>query len=136
MTMSSLAKKLLIKQGHRIAVLNPPLKYVEDLRPLPDGAECPSALAGQYDFVHLFAGNKAELEKLLPQALGALKKDGLFWVSYPKQSSKVKTDLNRDILWKLVGKHGFDGVSLISINDVWSAMRFRAHEAVGKNKKD
>ncbi len=135
MTINSLAKKLLIKPGQRIAVINPPLKYMENLGPLPEGAECTSALAGQFDFVHLFANNKAELEKLIPQALKVLKQDGLFWISYPKQSSKVKTDLNRDILWKLVEKHGFDGVSLISINDVWSAMRFRAHEAVGKSKK-
>ena len=133
--MSSIAKKLLIKPGQRIVVINPPLNYLENLGPLPEGAQCSSALAGQFDFVHLFANNKAELEKFIPQALKGLKQDGLFWISYPKQSSKAKTDLNRDILWKLVEKHGFDGVSLISLGDVWSAMRFRPHSAVGKSKK-
>jgi len=61
-----------------------------------------------------------------------LKKDGLFWICYPKGSSKIKTDLNRDILWAAMGKFGLAGVSLISIDNVWSAMRFRPTDKVGK----
>jgi hypothetical protein len=64
-----------------------------------------------------------------------LKADGIFWVSYPKGRSKVRTDLNRDILWKLMDKYGLAGVALISINEVWSAMRFRPADKVGKSKK-
>lgn len=64
-----------------------------------------------------------------------LKPDGMFWISYPKQTSKVKTDLNRDILWKLMEKHGLAGVAMISIDNVWSAMRFRPADKVGKTRK-
>ncbi len=136
MAVSSIAKKLLIKPGQRIAVINPPAEYVKTLKPLPEGAECPPDLGGRFDFVHLFAADKAELEKFLPQALAALREDALFWISYPKQSSKVKTDLNRDVLRKIMEKRGLDGVSLVSLGDIWSAMRFRPHAAVGKTKKD
>lgn len=77
------------------------------------------------DFVHLFVINNLELNEFLGSALKVLKKDGLFWISYPKKSSKVKSDLNRDELVSLLRKDGYEGVSLISIDDTWSAMRIK-----------
>jgi hypothetical protein len=55
----------------------------------------------------------------------SLKSDGLLWICYPKGSSKMKTDLNRDILWGQMEKFGLAGVSLVSVDEVWSDMRFR-----------
>ena len=69
--------------------------------------------------------NGAELDRIGVAAIRAAKHDGLLWISYPKGSSKVKTDLNRDILRGLLHKEGLDAVAMISIDDVWSAMRFR-----------
>jgi len=57
------------------------------------------------------------------------------WISYPEQTSKIKTDLNRDILWKLMEKHGLVRVAMISIDNVWSAMRFRPAAKVGQSVK-
>jgi hypothetical protein len=104
MAQSSLIKKLLLKSGQRIAILNAPPGYLDSL-----GA--------------------------LPEVFPFLKDDGIFWVSYPKGSSKVKTDLNRDILWTVMEKYALAGVAMISINEVWSAMRFRPADKVGKSKK-
>jgi len=87
------------------------------------------------DFIQLFVKTTRELEASVPAALKVLKHDGLLWVSYPKGSSKAKSDLNRDILWKLMEKHGMAGVSLVSVDDVWSAMRFRPADMVGKQSK-
>jgi hypothetical protein len=58
--------------------------------------------------------------------------DGLLWICYPKKSSKAATDLTRDVLWDMVKGYGVVGVSLISIDDVWSAMRFRPADQVGR----
>jgi hypothetical protein len=88
------------------------------------------------DFVHLFVKDKAGLDTLVAQALRSLKDDGIFWISYPKGSAKVKTDLNRDILWKLMEKRGFEGVAMVSIDKAWSAMRFRPKDKVGQSRKD
>lgn len=52
---------------------------------------------------------------------------GLLWLCYPKGTAKIKTDLNRDVLRETVAaRHGLEGVSLVAIDDTWSAMRFRS----------
>ncbi len=125
MAENALAKKLLIKPGQRILILNAPPNYVAQLGELPPDSVLSQKAEGLFDFVHVFAHSKAELDQLAPQAIQLLKKDALFWISYPKVSSKAYVDLNRDKGWGAVTSAGFEGVSLISIDETWSAMRFR-----------
>jgi hypothetical protein len=132
MTESPLLKKLRIQPDQRLLILNPPPGYVESLQPLPTGAQIVDATAEEVDFCHLFATNSAQLAEMLPIALAACKYDGLFWVSYPKKSSKVKSDLSRDLLWELPGATGLRPVTQVSIDQTWSALRFRPSERVGK----
>mgnify|MGYP001587710911 CR=1 FL=1 len=63
-------------------------------------------------------------------ALGAVRRDGVLWVSYPKGSSKVKTDINRDSGWGPFNEAGFRAVTQIAVNDIWSALRFRPMDQV------
>jgi hypothetical protein len=132
MAKSSLAKKLLMKPGQRVVILNPPPGYLEKLAPFPEGVELAEKPTGTVDFVQLFVTDSKELARLAPKAIRAAKHDALLWISYPKRSSKVETDLTRDVLWELVKPFGLVGVSLIAIDDVWSAMRFRPAGEVGK----
>lgn len=140
MAQSSLIKKLRIKPGQRIIVINPPPGYLDQLGDLPEGVELAEseslALANQagdtFDFVHLFVKNVAELERLGPSALRAVKHDGLLWISYPKRSSKVETDISRDVGWDVIKEAGLRPVTQVSIDAVWSALRFRPAERVGK----
>ena len=73
-----------------------------------------------------------ELAKLGPKAVGAVEYDGLLWISYPKKSSKVKTDLTRDVLWELMSDTGLRPVTQVSVDSTWSAMRFRPTEKGGE----
>jgi hypothetical protein len=132
MTNSSLVKKLQLKAGQRAVIINPPSDYFDELGPLPEGVELAEHPQGSFDFVQVFAKDKIELERFLPSALQAVRHDALLWIAYPKGGVKAGTDLNRDILWNLVAEHHFSGVSLISLDEVWSAMRFRPSEKVGK----
>src|SRR4030042_634743 len=136
MAESGLIKKLLLKPGQKAAIFNPPAGYLDGLGPLPEGAELMARPGAPLDFVQLFVKDKAELDNRVPGALRSLKNDGIFWISYPKGSAKIKTDLNRDILWKLMEKYGFDGVAMVSIDETWSAMRFRPKDKVGRSRKD
>ncbi len=79
--MSALAKKLLIKAGHRVLVLNAPDGYTAQLSPLPEGATLHTAPEGEYDVVQLFAINRAELERHASDALTALKQGGLICIA-------------------------------------------------------
>ncbi len=135
MAESALAKKLLIKAKYKVAVINPPQGYIEDLGALPAGARMVDDLDSEVDFVQLFVKDSQELEAFAPTAIRAVRTGGLLWICYPKGSSKVITDLNRDILWAAMGKYKLAGVSLVSIDETWSAMRFRPADEVRSKGK-
>ena len=132
MAQSPLQKKLRIQPSQRLVILNPPPGYVESLHPLPEGAQVVAETAREVDFCHLFAQNSAQLAELLPIAMHAIQYDGLLWVSYPKKNSKVPSDLSRDALWELPGEPGLRPVTQISIDETWSALRYRPGGQVGK----
>jgi hypothetical protein len=132
MTRASLVKKLRIQPGQRVLIMNPPPGYMDELGDLPDAVDVVHAPEGTFDFVHLFVKNVAELDSLGPTAIEAVKNDGLLWVSYPKRSSKVETDITRDVGWDLMAQAGLRPVTQISIDDVWSALRFRPIDRVGR----
>jgi hypothetical protein len=116
--MDEVVKKLRYKEGRAI-VLYPP----EGFRL---GIEMDKELGGKFDFVLLFAGNADEARERLKLTIPFLNEDAMFWISYPKQSSKVKTDINRDILFKLINEEtDYTLVSNVAINDTWSALRIR-----------
>jgi len=135
MANSSLTKKLHIKPGQRITIINPPPGYMDELGKLLEGVERFDKLGGKFDFIHLFVKNIKELESFGPKALSALKYDGILWISYPKKSSKVETDISRDVGWDTIRKNGLRPVAAVSIDDVWSALRFRPIDQVGKSRK-
>ncbi|HXV41755.1 MAG TPA: DUF5655 domain-containing protein [Anaerolineae bacterium] len=130
MTDQALIKKLGLKPKQRLLIWNAPAGYLDRLKPLPEGAELIETPAGAFDFVHLFVANKAELERSFPAAVQGLKPNGLLWISYPKRSAKVQTDLTRDEGWAVVTQAGWEGVAMISVDEVWSAVRFRPGQPV------
>jgi hypothetical protein len=132
MAEKSLAQKLRLQGGQRALIANAPAGYVAGLGQLPEGVQVVTQAEGDnlYDFVHLFVVDRAELERLSPGAMAAARYDALLWISYPKISSGVPTDLTRDVLWKLVP--GLRPVSQVAVDDTWSAMRFRPAAEVGK----
>lgn len=134
MAVTPLIKKLGIKPKHRILILNAPEGFAEQLNAiLPAGVELVTSptTAGNVDVVLQFVGNKADVEQNAPKAIQLVKPRGLLWTSYPKQSSKVPTDINRDILWKIFPDSEWRPVTQISIDEVWSALRFRPKSEVG-----
>ncbi|WP_282942040.1 YdeI/OmpD-associated family protein [Paenibacillus sp. RC67] len=127
---NDLVKKLKMQNGQRILIMNAPEGYIERVTPVPEEAHMDQQPSGEYDLVHLFVTGVDELNTQGPEAIKAIKQDGLLWISYPKKSSKIKTDLNRDSGWETINDAGFEGIALISIDGTWSAMRFRKAELV------
>jgi hypothetical protein len=114
-----------IQPGRRALILNAPDGYRALLDPLPEGVDLAATPDGIFDFVQLFAKNKADLAQYAPAAMAALKPGGMLWIAFPKKTSKIQTDISRDTGWDVVQQAGWQGVFLISVDDVWSAMRFR-----------
>ena len=127
--MSPLARKLLIKPRSRVALVDPPAGYAERLQPLPEGAELVEIQPG-LDVVQVFVQDRAALDRAAP-ALRSIRAGGLLWVCYPKGGRKAGTDLNRDVLWEALTEFGLAGVTLVSVDETWSAMRFRPADEVG-----
>lgn len=80
----------------------------------------------------IFINNKEEFLDFLNTRLNKIEFDSVLWFAYPKGTSKIKTDINRDILWMLSKEFGITAVAAISIDDTWSGLRFRPIERVGK----
>ena len=122
---SPLAKKLKLQPGLRAAVLNPPDGYLKELK---HDSDISQKLNGQFDWIQVFAKNKKELDALAPKAISALKPASILWLSFPKGSSKLQTDLTRDKGWGIL--HGVDlkFITLISVNENWSAFALRPYK--------
>ena len=123
-----------MQAGQRALIMNAPDGYVAALEPLPEGIEVLDCPDGRFDFVQLFVKSILELEELGPVALKTVTYDGLLWISYPKQRSKVDTDISRDTGWDVISQAGLRPVAQISIDDTWSALRFRPTERIGKSR--
>lgn len=134
MAESSLAKKLKLKPGQRGAVVNPPAGYLKKLEPLPDGAQLAEKLNGKFDWVQAFVNNKAELDKLIPRLRRALADESMLWISFPKGSSKNQTDLTRDEGWDALRDADLRFLTLVSVDDTWSAFAFRPYRE-GEERK-
>jgi hypothetical protein len=75
--------------------------------------------------VLLFASDRTSLDAKLPGTLKKMPSAAIFWVAYPKLSSKLAADLSRDVIHALAPKHGLDAVSQVAIDDDWSALRLK-----------
>lgn len=80
----------------------------------------------------VFINNKKELLDFLNLQLKNIEPDSVLWLAYPKGSSKIKTDINRDIIRETGEEYSITTVTAISIDETWSALRFRPIDKVGK----
>ena len=125
MSDKTVAQKLLIKPSHVVRLVNAPSGYAETLGPLPAEARLVTKSAKPVDVVQVFVKDMAELQKWLPQMKEALTPAGLLWVTYPKGTSAIKTDINRDIINTYANTVGWQVVAIFSVDDTWAAMRMK-----------
>jgi hypothetical protein len=123
-----LAKRLVIKPHYRILLINAPEGYREQMGELPEGVTVTTEGEGPFDMVQAFGKQRAELEEVAPRAIRAVKPDGLLWFSYPKKTGEIASDLSREVMWEAIAPHGWRPVTQISLDETWSALRFRPGE--------
>jgi hypothetical protein len=130
MTTNTLAKKLQIREGSQVALLNAPAGFAASFDPLPTGAQLHTDPSGKFPVVILFVQNRAELAALVNAALAAVVDGGILWAAYPKKTSKIATDLNRDAGWEPLFSRGFEPVAMVAVDATWSAVRLRRSEVM------
>jgi predicted SnoaL-like aldol condensation-catalyzing enzyme len=132
--MASIVKKLGLKPGMRGLVVAAPSGYMKSLAPLPEGVAVSESIGGANDFVQFFATRKSEIEQSAKRLLQSSAPGALVWITYPKKTSGVDSDLSREEVWAAMEGTGWRPVSQIAIDDVWSALRFRPTEDVKSHK--
>lgn len=120
-----LAKKLGLKDGMTVITRDSPQPYPTYFAQYPnvidvnETPECESI-----DFVHIFGHSFEHLDAHYLELKPSLKKNGLMWISWPKKSSKIETDITRESLRTYVLDRGLVDVKVCAIDADWSALKF------------
>jgi hypothetical protein len=118
------AQKLGLKPGFCIFVDGAPRRYDEIVGGLPVGAKLLSRLKASLDVAHLFASRSDGLAGKLASCRDAIAPDGALWVSWPKKSSGVVTDLSDVVVRDIALQFGLVDIKVCAIDDVWSGLKF------------
>ena len=118
-----LLQKLGIRPNERIIALNAPGHYSTLLGELPAGAAITHRRRSQAGFVHLFVTERVELEKRLSALRDELEDAGMLWVSWPKKSAKVPTDITEDTIRAVALPLGFVDVKVCAVDETWSGLK-------------
>jgi hypothetical protein len=120
-----LVKKLGFKPGFRVAFVNAPGQFASDLGDLPDDIQVLNDnLRSPLDLVVLFVTSQQTMKSGFPKLAKKLANNGMLWVSWPKKSSGVATDLNENIIRSIGLDAGLVDVKVCAINEVWSGLKF------------
>lgn len=133
MNLSPIAKKLLIRTGNRVLLVNAPETYSSLLDPLPEGIELCFEAKGAFDVVQLFVKNKAELKQEMERLREHLRPDTIFWITYPKKSSGIASDLDMMTSWDETSALKLSPVASAAIDEVWTALRFRPEDQIKRS---
>jgi hypothetical protein len=119
--------KLNLKEGQEVVVVNAPESFAAALKALPRSrVQRHISAIKELTFVLVFVERKSELDKLSAAVIAKASADAVFWFAYPKGTSKtLACDFNRDKGWDVLRASGFDTVRQVSIDEDWSALRFR-----------
>jgi len=118
-----LAKKLGVKTGFKIRLINPPANYKELFTDWPENVE--ELIKGKIkkNLIHCFVTEGDELKKLISGLKAEIVPDGMIWVSWPKKASKVTTDVTEDVVRSLALKNGLVDIKVCAVDETWSALK-------------
>lgn len=123
---SAFHKKLRIKGGECIGLINTPKGTDLRLLPLPEKCSVSKSPSSENDVLFWFVKNQAQLDDGLLEVLGMLTEKNIIWIGYPKGKSGVSTDLNRDILHQqIMNQKDISYLGFVSFDDIWSTFCFR-----------
>ena len=118
-----LPQKLGIKPGASVVVINGPKNYRKLLGKLPKGARLIDRLTTRLDFVHLFTDRRVELQRELKSLRRRLSDTGTLWVSWPKKSAGLPTDVTEDTIREVALPLGLVDTKVCAVDEIWSGLK-------------
>ena len=121
----TIGEKLMLKSGQTLLLLNPPAGYETSLGAMPKNVKLTTTPSGKADAIQAFVSSRKELQDSLPKLKKIINPAGMIWVTYPKGTSSIKTDINRDSIRTYAETLGLETVAIFSVNSDWSALRLK-----------
>ena len=116
-----LVKKLGIKPNDKIKIVGAPAEYWDWVSPIPEGISTTGTK--YYNFIHLFTQKRKSFEKELLSLQKKMTQDGMIWVSWPKRSAKLDSDMDENIIRNFALKNKLVDVKVCAVSDVWSGLK-------------
>ena len=120
----SLPDKLGIRRGTQVIAIGAPHSYRSTLGELPQGASVHARLPASSRFIHCFVRRRSELADKFPRLARALSDDGMLWISWPKKSAGLESDLTENGVREMGLALGLVDVKVCAVDEVWSGLKF------------
>src|ERR1700737_2803215 len=133
-SLTPLPQKLGIKPGMIVVAIDPPENYRKLLDPIPSGVNFATRPMGNTKFVHLFATRRSELAKQLSILRRKIAEDAAVWVSWPKKSSGIATDITEDVVRAVALPLGFVDIKVCAVDETWSGLKLMIRRENRKSK--
>jgi len=117
-----LAKKLGIKNGFNIALFHQPDYYFKLFTDFPANVDLTNKTSN-IDFIHYFTIEEKQLLRDIIMLKNRIKQNGMIWISWPKKSSKVSTDINEDVVRGIALRNGLVDIKVCAVDDTWSGLK-------------
>ena len=121
---TTLAKKLGIKNGFKIKIVNPPDYYFQLFTDFPLNTHNIADRKNKKDFIHYFVRTTSQLNQDINQLKQEIEQNGMIWISWPKKAAKVETDLNGNIVREIGLRNGLVDIKVCAVNEIWSGLKF------------
>ena len=125
MSKKSIPQKLFLRENFRFLLVNPPRGYLELMGTLPEGVTLLNEFQAPVDLLQVFVKNRKELDELLDKIIPLLSPKVILWITYLKGTSKIETDINRDIIAQYAAILGLQAVAIVAIDQDWAALRLK-----------
>jgi len=119
-----LTKKLGIKEGFRVSLVDAPDGFRGELLDLPPGVTFVTSVATQIDLILYFVKSQSEMTRNFPRLAAKLKPNGMLWIAWPKRASGVVTDLTDNSVREIGLRAGLVDVKVCAVNEIWSGLKF------------
>ena len=130
-----LPQKLGIKPGLMVVTINAPANYRRLLGQIPDSVTFSERLKSGSSFVHLFTSRRSEMQKKMSILRDKISDNGAIWVSWPKKSSGISTDVTEDVIREIALPLGFVDIKVCAVDETWSGLKFMIRRENRKSKR-
>ena len=118
-----LAKKLGIKEGFKMRLINPPEYYFTLFTDLPENIAILKDVKIKKNFIHCFVTSEKELHKNIMSIKNEIESNGIIWISWPKKASKVTTDVTEDTVRNIALASGLVDIKVCAVDEIWSGLK-------------